>query len=202
MIKNIIFDIGAVLVRINFDEFLRGKGCPKDISDRIYKASIYSKEWDELDRNVLSYDEVIESFVRNDPEIGDDIRKSFKDFNGFITMYPYAFPWINSFKEKGLKVFCLSNFPEKIRRECDDQMKFLDILDGGILSYKEKVIKPDPEIYMRLMKRYSLCENECIFIDDREENIKAARELGMNGIVFKDKESADRAALKIIGESK
>ena len=56
----------------------------------------------------------------------------------------------------------------------------------GIERIKEHVIKPNPEIYQRLFAKFNLTPDECIFADDRAENIEGGRRLGMNGIVFKD----------------
>ena len=56
--------------------------------------------------------------------------------------------------------------------------------DGAVISYQEKLVKPDYEIYHLLCRKYGLDERECVFIDDTEKNVKAAREIGMKGIVF------------------
>ena len=69
--------------------------------------------------------------------------------------------------------------------------EFLDETDGGILSYRDKIIKPDRAIYELITKRYDLIPGECVFIDDTEKNIIAAREFGMNGIVFKTYEQVE-----------
>lgn len=55
-----------------------------------------------------------------------------------------------------------------------------------MISSEEKVVKPEPEIYQRLFDRYGLEPSECVFTDDREENIEGARRMGMDGIVFVD----------------
>ncbi|MBQ0121032.1 MAG: HAD-IA family hydrolase [Bacteroidales bacterium] len=60
------------------------------------------------------------------------------------------------------------------------------MLDGQIISSEEKVIKPEPEIYHRLFDKFDLKPEECIFTDDRIENIEGGRRVGMEGIVFTD----------------
>ena len=44
--------------------------------------------------------------------------------------------------------------------------------------------KPEPEIYQYLFRTYDLKPEECFFIDDLEKNIRAAKEAGMDGIIF------------------
>ena len=63
-------------------------------------------------------------------------------------------------------------------------------MDGGILSYQEKLIKPDPAIYQLLLNRYGLKAQECVFLDDTERNVDAAIQQGMAGIVFRSREQA------------
>ena len=66
-------------------------------------------------------------------------------------------------------------------------MGFLELMDGGILSYKDKVTKPAPEIYELLLSRYGLNAEECVFLDDTEKNIIGARAVGIQGILFQDR---------------
>ena len=65
-------------------------------------------------------------------------------------------------------------------------MAFIDVTDGGILSYRDHVVKPGKEIYKLLEKRFGLTPEKTVFIDDTAVNIETARELGWNGIVYKD----------------
>ena len=71
-----------------------------------------------------------------------------------------------------------------------DALDFLNYVDGGILSYQEKTIKPEPEIYQRLIEKYSLVPEECVFLDDTEKNLTAAAGFGMHTVHFTDRESA------------
>ena len=63
-------------------------------------------------------------------------------------------------------------------------MSFLSFTDGGILSYKDKVIKPDPAIYRLLIERYDLVPENCVFIDDTQKNLDAAEKIGIKTILF------------------
>ena len=190
MIKTVIFDIGNVLTDFVWQEMYREKGLGGDTFERVAKATVQSPYWCELDRGIMTFSEVMDKFVNLDSEMEDEIRRVLADMHGIVTGRSYASPWVISLKNKGLKVYVLSNFSEKIWRECADALEFFEYTDGGIISYKEHLIKPDRAIYQLLLQRYDLNSNECVFIDDLEENIKAARELGINGIVFKSFEQA------------
>lgn len=184
-IDTVVFDIGNVLVDFAWEKFLSDKGFDKDMVERIGKASVFSSDWNEYDIGNLSTEEIAERFAQNDPEIGDEIRGAFTDLTDICTRRERTIPWINAIKAAGYKVLVLSNFSSQALEGCKDAMGFLDYVDGGILSYRDHVIKPDPAIYNLLAKRYGLVPEKTVFIDDTEVNIKAARSLGWKGIVFK-----------------
>lgn len=191
MIRNIIFDIGNVLTDYRWKEFLEDKGFDKDMVQRIAKASVQSPVWNEIDRGVWSMEELMQAFIRQDPEIEEELRRAYDDITGMVTKRAYAIPWIQELREKGYRVYYLSNFSEKAYEDCADALDFLPYTDGGILSYREKLVKPDPEIYRRLLSRYSLEARESVFLDDTALNVEAAERLGIHGICFRTKEQAE-----------
>ena len=192
MIKTVIFDIGNVLTDFAWKEMYKEKGLGGETFDRVAKATVQSPYWCELDRGIMTFSEVMDKFVSLDLEMEDEIRRVLADMHGIVTGRSYAVPWVCSLKKQGLKVYVLSNFSEKIWKECIDALEFFEFTDGGIISYKEHLIKPDQAVYQLLLERYGLCADECVFIDDLEENVKAARLCGINGIVFKNYEQAKK----------
>ena len=190
MIKTVIFDIGNVLTDFAWQEMYKEKGLAGESYDRVAKATVQSSYWCELDRGVMTFEEVMDKFVSFDKEMEDEIRRVLADTHGIVTGRSYAVPWVCSLKERGLNVYVLSNFSEKIWKDCKDALEFYEYTDGGIISYREHLIKPDPAVYKLLLQRYGLRANECVFIDDLEENIETARTLGINGIVFENYEQA------------
>lgn len=190
MIKNVIFDIGNVLTDFRWKGFLEDKGFEGEELDRIASASVLSPIWSELDRGVWSFAEVMAGFVKNDPEMEEKLHKAFDDMTDIVTIRDYAIPWIKELKQKGYRVFCLSNFSEKIEQECRKALAFRKEMNGGILSWEDKVIKPDPAIYQLLLSRYDLKPSECVFLDDVAANVRAGEALGIHGIVFQSKQQA------------
>lgn len=190
MIKTIIFDIGGVLVNLHFEEFFRKYTADEAMIKRLYKATLYGTAWRDFDRGILSEEEIINKFVENDVEIEDLIRKITSDYQGLIDLRAYAIPWIEELRKKGYKVLYLSNWPREFHVQFYHEMRFIPYTDGGILSYLEKVIKPEPEIYELLMERFDLKAEECVFMDDTEKNLITAKELGMETILYTDQEQA------------
>lgn len=190
MITAIIFDIGNVLVDFCWEEYLDGFPFPANIKRRIAEATVLNDAWNEFDRGFYPEEELVRGFVRNAPDIEKEIRQVFGNIHDMLRRRDYAIPWIQELKAMGMKVYYLSNFSEKAARECADTIDFIPYTDGGILSYEEKIVKPDPKIYRLLLSRYGLIPEQCVFFDDREENCEAARKLGIHGVRFTARENA------------
>ena len=191
MIHNIVFDIGNVLTDFRWEGFLRDKGFDDGMIRRIAKASVAGPYWKEVDRGVWPVEQLLQAFINLDPEIAAELYLTFENIHGMVTPRAYAIPWIKELKEKGYHVYYLSNFSDKAYVECAEALDFIPYTDGGILSYRDQVIKPDPKIYQLLLKRYDLRAQECVFLDDSAVNVEAARAEGFAGIVFETKEQAE-----------
>ena len=102
-----------------------------------------------------------------------------------ITQFSYTKEWISNMKKEGLHVYILSNYGDwTYQRTKDNALDFLLLTDGDIFSYSVRQVKPDVEIYETLLKKYQLTADECVFIDDRMENIEGAEKAGIHGICF------------------
>ncbi len=201
MIKNIIFDLGNVLVKFRWQEFLHEKGFDGEIYDRLVLAAIKSETWKEFDRGIWSDAEVIDSFVRNDPEIEKEIHEAFDNTSGICEMYDYAPKWISTLQSKGYKVYFLSNYSEKVRTECPDATAFTSMMDGGIWSDLVRMIKPGEDIFQKILDTYNLNAEECLFLDDTLPNIETAKRLGFNTIHFTDRDVANEEIRKYLSFS-
>lgn len=201
MVNTIIFDIGNVLADFTWEEFMENKGYTGAMLERLAKASVKNESWNEYDRGRLSDEEIVQRFVDSDPEIEADIRRCFSDMKGIVSRNGYAIPWINELKERGYKTLYLSNFSKKAAAECAEALDFIPYMDGGILSYKEQVIKPMPEIYQLLIDRYGLNPKECVFLDDTQANLTGASVFGIHTILFRNLEQAKEELEKILAEA-
>ena len=198
MIKTVIFDIGNVLVGFDWYDFYKNQGFDDAMAQRLGRATAQDEDWKEYDRGCMTDKEIEDLFVENDPEIEGQIRSALKDFHGLLTRYDYAIDWIVELKEKGYRVLVLSNFSDKALKEFWNVMDFLPYVDGGILSFKYKLIKPDPAIYHLIMEKYSLKAQECVFIDDSQANVEGAISVGMHSFRFENQAQA-KAELKKLG---
>ena len=189
-IDTVVFDIGNVLTDFAWYNFLKNKGYDDKMVERMGKASVYSNDWVEYDRGDLTTDEITQRFADNDPEIGDELKKAFADLTDIVTKRDEAIPWIRALRAAGYQVLYLSNFSKQALDGCPEAMAFINETEGGILSYKDHVVKPGHEIYKLLEKRYELTPEKTVFIDDTPVNIDAAKQLGWHGIVYKSYDQA------------
>lgn len=196
MVNTIIFDIGNVLVDVLFKEHAAKCTDDPDLQMRLLKATAMSDVWDKLDKGAESEEEVIKQFIALDPEIEDIIKKSM-DTRGLIRLRQETVPMILGLKKAGYKVYALSNYPKRIHEDDRQVLNFLEMMDGHILSYKEKVIKPEPEIYKLLQSRFGFKSSECVFIDDKNKNLDPADELGWNTIHYENYDQMKKELLRL-----
>ena len=198
MIRTVIFDIGNVLTVFGWKNFIHSFGFPPETEERVGKATVDNPFWHEFDRGFLSDDEMLAGFINNDPTVEKEIRQIFVSLHGIVTRADYAIPWIQKLKSAGYQVLVLSNFSDKVKRDNEDAMDFLQYVDGGILSFQDKLIKPMPEIYHLILDRYHLTPRKCVFMDDTQPNVDAARAIGIHAFRFENQAQA-REELKKLG---
>lgn len=197
MITTIIFDIGNVLADFTWREHYERFGFDGDMIERLADATVRCPLWNEYDRGVMTYEELFQGFVDNDPEIEPQLREVFADVSTMVIRNDYAIPWIHALQDKGYRCLYLSNFSERAHKECAAALDFIPHMDGGILSYQEKIIKPMPEIYQLLIDRYGLVPQECVFLDDTQKNLEAAEKFGIHTIHFENQGQAIEALRKL-----
>ena len=187
MIKNIIFDIGGVLVSFEPDRVFREMGLPEEEVQILYQHTAKSPYWKELDRGVLPKEEVFQTMVNTMPQAyrKDAMEFFTKRIPEAVTSFDYSADWLKGLKERGYNIYLLTNYPEWLfETHWKKSFTFVPYVDGKVVSGKVKLIKPDHAIYETIIKKYSLNPAESVFIDDVKENVQAAKETGLNAIQF------------------
>ena len=200
MIRNIVFDVGKVLVSYEPDQMMDCLGFDQKTKDAVNKAMYATELWNECDKGTYSTEEFIDLFVANAPEYEKQIREAFVHTPDAIELLPHAVDWILDMKAQGYHVYILSNYGEYNFEKTKEKMKFLPLMDGAVFSYQCKMIKPNEDIYLHILDEYWLEPEETIFIDDRIENVETARKLGIHGVVFENYEQASAELKKICEE--
>lgn len=200
MIKNVIFDIGNVLVDFRWREIMEELEIPVEIRDRFETSVFGSDLWHSYDHGLISDEDIYEKLKETNKEFGDAFEKVWAKRVELVKPYDYAVPWIKTLKREGLGVYLLSNYPKNLftMHTENGSFPFLQYVDGKIVSGFVKKVKPDADIYEELLETYHLKAHECIFIDDRADNVEAAKAIGMQGIVLTSYEQANQELRKYI----
>lgn len=191
MIKNIVFDVGKVLVEFDWQSLFDALGFSPEAYEEVAKATVQSELWNEFDRSKMADEEILEGFLEHAPGRRNEVMRFWDNIGSCIRRYDYAFPWIRSLQERGYGVYLLSNYPRRIYSQSIEELAFVEIVDGAVFSYEVQYTKPEREIYETLLRKYGLNPTECVFIDDNRANIVAANELGMATIHFHTKSQAE-----------
>ena len=175
MIKNIIFDVGGVLLEWNPAEFLKQMNFPSQFAE-VFESLL----WAMHDGGLLSREELIGKLPAHvDREVFGHCAKRIA---GELRVVPEMVDLFHALRRQGYKVYILSNMPEEMHVELVQLHDFFAHPDGQIFSYQVKAIKPQPQIYEALLKLYQLYPEESVFIDDRLDNVVAAERLKIKAI--------------------
>jgi len=185
MIKNIIFDMGRVLVEFYPEDFLTKEGITdKEERELLLREIFHHEDWTNMDAGIMSEQEMYDEAVKRIPEhLHQTAHNLIFDWNDPIIPVKGMEDFVRECKEKGYGIYLLSN------ASVAQPVYWLRIpghqyFDGTVVSALEKVMKPDIRIYQILLDRYGLKAEECLFIDDVARNIKGAEKAGIRGYLF------------------
>lgn len=187
MIRNIVFDIGEVIIQVSNDIlkelFNRSDTEIKEISRIVYA----NKRWNDCLLGNLSQREYMTEIIRDFPKYKKDIEVllSIEFQEKVLLLKNDTWDVMNELKNQGYKIYFLSNLTEETYNYLNDKLDMFDRFDGGVFSWMEHLIKPDEKIYKVLLDRYKLNREETVFFDDTLKNIKMANKLGINGVQFR-----------------
>ena len=198
-ITTIIFDIGNVLMRFTWNAYVErlfGAEAAQTITWAIWRRHW----WNELDRGVMTPDEVIAGAQSEAPQFAEQIRTAVERSGEACYRHDYAIPWIESFKARGYRTLYLSNYSKYLIDKRPDVLDFLPTLDGGVFSYKVRMCKPEPAIYERICSLYGVAPGECVFMDDSRVNVVMARKCGLNAFRFENHETTAPEVERFLAE--
>ncbi|MDX9946363.1 MAG: HAD family phosphatase [Bacteroidales bacterium] len=183
MIRNIIFDLGNVLISFVPSEYLVKKNYPGNIRNTILADIFQSPEWKMLDNGDITVPEAIESIAPKSSLNKEEIAHVFNFRRDIMFPLDDNARLLPALRKQGYRLYYLSNFPLDVFEEVKNDYFFFTHFDGGIISAEVKLSKPDIRIYEYLIRHYGLNPEESLYIDDIEENVLAAESTGMKGMV-------------------
>ena len=201
--KNIVFDMGGVLVDYTADNATRHFTDDPEIIREIHNVMFYSQEWLALDLGSMTDEKAISRIL---PRLSSDkVRQiakiTFEHWHEYNNVErPGVAPIIEALKARGQKVYILSNVSRRLTDTYKDVVPAPDLYDGAFFSGEVLALKPQPIIYQYFFERFDLDPADCFFIDDLEENVEASIRCGMDAWCFSTGDNEDlRKILEIDG---
>ena len=183
MIKNIIFDIGNVILKFNRDTLLR-HFYNGDEFEFLKEKLFY--EWEKLDEDLVSLQEYKDNVLSSIPKHLHNFATGVLDnWEYFVRYTEGIIDFIYSLKKRGYKLYILSNMTRHFI-ERDYKFPILKEFDGIVYSAPIKMVKPDPKIYEYILHKFSLNPSECLFIDDTKKNLVEATRFGIKTFHFEN----------------
>lgn len=184
MIKNIVFDMGNVLIRFEPKLFIEQAGAVGEDRELLMREVYLSLEWARMDRGSLTEEEAAALICRRVPErLHDTVRRLVGMWDRPLLEVEGMCELVEELKELGCGIYLLSNASFR-QHAYWPRIPASRFFDGTLISADVRLVKPQPEIYRLLWERFSLRAEECFFIDDAIMNVEGAFFCGMPGAVF------------------
>ena len=197
MIKNIVFDLGRVMVEFDPVAYLRTFGYPEETVQTLHEI-VFGRDWYLHDRgDYRTIEDLRAALIKKHPAWQAELTAVLRgDWVKIHYLKTDTADYMAELKRRGYRIYILSNLSVEsyafIR-----QYDFFRLIDGGVFSYQERSCKPEEKIYRVLLDRYSLVPEETVFLDDNPDNIAEADRLGIRGVLFTELNAA-RAATEAL----
>lgn len=200
MIRNIIFDMGQVLIRWDPEKMLEEYALAPEDMQLLNTELFKGVEWIQQDRGILGEQEVAGRVCARLPErLHDPVRTLVYGWHRrHLTPMPDMAELVRELKAAGYGIYLLSNASTALR-EYFPRIPGSECFEKLMVSAEEKLLKPQHEIYERLYASFGLNPAECWFIDDSPANVEGAILTGMNGTIFRGDVARLRRELKQAG---
>lgn len=184
MIRNLVFDFGNVLIEFEPEKHLRAFVDTEEEALALRELIYLSKPWKDGDRGLVSREESIDRLCALYPEKRGLLTAIMRICSEWLVMPDCIPPLLEEARRAGYGLYYISNTNPDDYASMTARIPALGTLDGGIASFKEGVLKPDPEIFARFLERYGLRAEECLFIDDMPVNTAAAEGIGFHTLTL------------------
>ena len=196
--KNIPFDMGNVLVTYNPEWVIRHYTEDEALIREVKNIVFHSQEWLLLDAGLIEEEKAERNWMErlSSDKAREIAHLSFLNWHLYnMKVIPGTAEMIRALKENGKEIYLLSNASMRLLSIYKEVIPAVECFSGIFYSAAHKCVKPQDIIYERFLKEYSLNPSDCFFIDDLEENISAAKAVGISGAVMKSRTAKETAEI-------
>ena len=189
MKKTLIFDVGGVLIGYRWKEmFMYDFGLSDEDAEELGRRIFDDPIWPDFDRGAVDVDSLVEHYCEKHPDSAQYFKRLFYENDKMATEREAVWEKMAQLKDRGYTIYILSNYSEYLFKKHTGHLPFRKIIDGGVVSYEVGAVKPESEIYEKLLAKYDLDPAECIFYDDIKKNVEAARAFGIESHLVESEE--------------
>lgn len=203
-IDTLVFDLGGVFIDWN-PRYMYRKLFEDEAEMEDFLETICTSEWNrELDRG-CSFAEAVSELRSRHPEFAAEIEAYDSRWEEMLGgRIEDAVRALEELHERGYALYALTNWSAEKFPVARSRYEFLGLFEEILVSGEEGLVKPDREIYELLARRTGINPARSVFVDDREENVRAAEKLGFTGVVFRDPRQMrrDLAGLDLLPDGK
>ncbi|MDK1286251.1 HAD family hydrolase [Pseudoalteromonas umbrosa] len=197
-IKNVVFDIGNVVVRWSPQEIIKLTFPESDSCEQLAQSVFGSEIWLDINKGITTEHETQCRYQREFNFSAQDTKRLFYYIKHTQILIYKSTELIQRVKQAGYGVYALTDNVHETVEFLKASYDFWDLFDGTIISADLGMLKPQPEIYHALLVQYGLIANETVFLDDMPHNIAGAKAVGMEAIQFQSAQQGE-SALKSLG---
>jgi putative hydrolase of the HAD superfamily len=185
-IRNVIFDLGGVLLDWDPDKILQGFYSDPALQILLKDELFLHPDWRAHNRGALRESELIESVHRRTARPSAEVSALLHAIRESLVTKPETVALLRSLHRRRIPLYCLSDMPVTVYAHVRLRHEFWDAFSGIVISGEVKMMKPEREVFEHLLTRFRLDRRQTVFIDDLSLNVEAARAVGLHAIQFRD----------------
>jgi putative hydrolase of the HAD superfamily len=198
VIRNVVFDLGGVLLRWRPQEIIDAFYADADMRATLRREAFQHPDWIELDRGTIDEAMAGERFARRLGRPPTEMAELFVRVRESLTPVPETVEVVRRLRARRLPLYVLSNMAEPIFPYLEARYDFFGLFDGLVISGAIKLVKPESAIFEHLTRRFAISAAETAFVDDLPANVAAARELGFATVLFEDAAQCERDLSRLL----
>ena len=192
MIKNVIFDVGGVILDYHRETYLAPYSFDSETKQFVFKNVLFTPNWSRLLKGEISSEKFIDDAIEQHPQFESVIKSFFEmeTLKKMLPVYDKTLTFIKELKKEGFKLFIISDIEQKTIEYLYSQIPEISTLfDDMIFSSKVHMVKKDGDIFGYALNRFNINANETLFVDDAERNLEQAQKFGIKTFKFTSPET-------------
>jgi len=196
--RNVIFDIGGVVLDWNPDRILSGYYAEAAERAAMKQHIFLHDDWLALDQGALSESELLARIAQRAGRAVPELVNLFTVVHESLVPKPETVALLKSLAARAVPLYCLSNMPSKAYAYLRERYDFWGLFTGIVISGEVRLVKPQREIFEYLLARHGLTAARTVFIDDSAANVHAAQAVGLQTVHFQDARQCEEALRRLL----